>query len=66
MPINQRRTAVQLHSMQRTETVSCDSSTTYTRADRLPSVDGMLPESWLLYECQYLQDTYKTAAVSHR
>ncbi len=30
---------------------------THTRAVRLPSVDGMLPESWLMLNPKYLQDT---------
>jgi hypothetical protein len=37
---------------------------THVRAVRLPSVDGMLPESWLLYKYKYLQDT-RTAIASH-
>jgi hypothetical protein len=37
---------------------------THTRAVRLPSVDGMLPESWLLYKINCLQDT-RTAIASH-
>ena len=37
---------------------------THVRAVRLPSVDGMLPESWLLYKPNHLQDT-RTAIASH-
>jgi hypothetical protein len=37
---------------------------THVRAVRLPSVDGMLPESWLLYKYNTLQDT-RTAIASH-
>jgi hypothetical protein len=37
---------------------------THCRAVRLPSVDGMLPESWLLYKYNCLQDT-RTAIASH-
>jgi hypothetical protein len=37
---------------------------THVRAVRLPSVDGMLPESWLLYKDKCLQDT-RTAIASH-
>ncbi len=37
---------------------------THRRAVRLPSVDGMLPESWLLDEYNSLQDT-RTAITSH-
>jgi hypothetical protein len=37
---------------------------THDRAVRLPSVDGMLPESWLLCKSNPLQDT-RTAIASH-
>jgi hypothetical protein len=37
---------------------------THCRAARLPSVDGMLPDSWLSDKCKYLQDT-STAIASH-
>jgi hypothetical protein len=37
---------------------------THQRAVRLPSVDGMLPESWLPPKSKYLQDT-RTAIASH-
>jgi hypothetical protein len=37
---------------------------THARAARLPSVDGMLPESWLMSKYTYLQDT-RTAIASH-
>jgi hypothetical protein len=37
---------------------------THQRAVRLPSVDGMLPESWLLSKYNSLQDT-RTAIASH-
>jgi hypothetical protein len=37
---------------------------THCRAVRLPSVDGMLPDSWLLYKFNVLQDT-RTAIASH-
>jgi hypothetical protein len=37
---------------------------THVRAVRLPSVDGMLPESWLLFKSNRLQDT-RTAIASH-
>jgi hypothetical protein len=36
---------------------------TYVRAFRLPSVDGMLPESWLLLNHNVLQDT--RSAIAH-
>ena len=37
---------------------------THVRAVRLPSIDGMLPESWLLFKSNPLQDT-RTAIASH-
>jgi hypothetical protein len=37
---------------------------TYDSPVRLPSVDGMLPESWLLFKIKFLQDT-RTAIASH-
>jgi hypothetical protein len=37
---------------------------THCRAVRLPSVDGILPESWLLYKYNPLQDT-RAAIASH-
>jgi hypothetical protein len=37
---------------------------THCRAARLPSVDGMLPESWLPYKYKNLQDT-RSAIASH-
>ncbi len=38
---------------------------THRRAVRLLSVDGMLPESWLLFKCNFLHDT-RTAIASYR
>jgi hypothetical protein len=37
---------------------------THPRDARLLSVEGMLPESWLLFKCNPLQDT-RTAIASH-
>jgi hypothetical protein len=37
---------------------------THTRAVRLVSVDGMLPESWLVYNCNELQDTRNSHRVT--
>jgi hypothetical protein len=37
---------------------------THSRLFRLPSVDGMLPKSWLLFKLNCLQDT-RTAIASH-
>jgi hypothetical protein len=38
---------------------------THVRAVRLPSVDGMLPDSWLAFKTSCLQDT-RTAIASHQ
>jgi hypothetical protein len=38
---------------------------TYDRAVRLPNVDGMLPESWLLDNLKSLQDKRTAIASQH-
>jgi hypothetical protein len=39
-----------------------DPSCTYVRAVRLPSVDGMLPDSWLTAKFSQLQNTSSSSA----
>ncbi len=54
------------HSMTRTSTQTPNfHRPTYTRAVRLPSVDGMLPDSLLLFNSNSLQDT-RTAIASRK